>query len=157
MKTTAWRIVQDSLKNNSFDGEGARLKGGRWNHKGIAIIYTAGSLSLAVLETLVHVEDPAVLDQYVCIPVEFDESLMQRVDDASLPPGWNSNHISLSAMDVGTKWAQDRSSLVLAVPSAIILPETNYLLNPLHPEFGKIKIGKPLPFPFDPRLIKAHS
>ncbi|MBC8006624.1 MAG: RES domain-containing protein, partial [Prolixibacteraceae bacterium] len=36
----------------AFSGEGARLYGGRWNRKGVPMVYTAGSQSLAMLKCL---------------------------------------------------------------------------------------------------------
>ena len=50
MMLTAWRIVQAHRITSAFTGEGARRYGGRWNHKGVPIVYAAGSLSLAAIE-----------------------------------------------------------------------------------------------------------
>ena len=51
-----WRIASDTPDYTADDttGAGAKKTGGRWNRKGIALIYTAESRALACLETLVH-------------------------------------------------------------------------------------------------------
>ena len=41
---------------------------------------------------------------------------------------------------------------MLVVPSAVIPAEVNYLLNPSHPDFARIRIDSPEPFVFDRRL-----
>ena len=78
MKRRAWRIVKAKHAATAFDGEGARLFGGRWNSPGTRMIYTSATLSLAALESLVHLSPP-VLFKYVAIPVEFDESLIETL------------------------------------------------------------------------------
>ena len=55
---------------------------------------------------------------------------------------------------IGTEWARKRTGAVLSVPSAVIPPESNYLLNPLHPDFKRIEIGKPEAFVTGVRLLK---
>jgi len=153
VKITAWRIVQARHQDRSFDGEGAKQNPGRWNHPGIPLIYTAGSLSLAALEILVHVEIVEVLRLYVCIPVVFDEALCRRLDLRHLPKNWSDNPIPISTRDLGSAWAKRLDSGLLAVPSAVIPLETNYLLNPRHPDFPKIEIGTGSQFRFDARLL----
>ena len=37
-----------------LSGIGAKLKGGRWNPPGIAVLYTSASISLALLEILAN-------------------------------------------------------------------------------------------------------
>jgi len=154
VKITAWRIVQARHQTRAFDGEGARHNPGRWNHPGILFIYTAGSLSLAALEILVHVEIVEVLRLYVCIPVFFDETLCRRLDLRHLPKNWSDNPIPISTRNLGSAWAKRLDSAVLSVPSAVIPLDTNYLLNPRHPDFPKIEIGTASRFRFDARLQK---
>ena len=43
---TAFRITQNRFARAAFDGEGARLYGGRWNSPGTAMVYLASSISL---------------------------------------------------------------------------------------------------------------
>ena len=89
--TTSWPIVKATRVADAFTGEGARRAGGRWNHAGTAMVYTAGSLALAALEVLVHLDGPQLLQSYVQIPVEFGERLCRWLDLGSLPEDWSGN------------------------------------------------------------------
>ncbi len=155
---TAWRIVKKKYAGTAFDGEGARLNGGRWNAPGVAMVYGATTRALAVLEMAVHLNHSTHLASFVLIPAEFDESLMTRVDMSLLPRDWRREPPSAAVMAIGGSWVKDARSAVLAVPSAIIEREDNYLLNPKHPDFSRIAIGAAESFTFDTRLITlAHS
>lgn len=153
MTLKAWRIIQAHHAKSAFTGEGARRYGGRWNQRGTPMVYIAGSLSLAALEMLVHLEASEVLNTYVCIPVSFSDSLCRKLD--TLPDNWADDPAPSSTKDIGTAWGHNADSVVLAVPSVLIPEETNYLINPLHPDFGKLQIDDPEPFQYDPRLIKT--
>lgn len=148
----AWRIAQAQYA--SFDGEGARRYGGRWNRRGIPMVYAAGSLSLAALELLVHLESSQLLQAYVCIPVAFEEALCLRFAPSDLPADWASYPAPDATRDLGSSWALSRASVALAVPSVIVPIETNYLLNPDHPDFSRLTIGDASAFEYDSRLIK---
>ncbi|HPO08548.1 MAG TPA: RES domain-containing protein [bacterium] len=88
MKITAWRIVQARHLPGAFIGVGARDFPGRWNERGIPVVYMAGSLSLAAMEMLVHLGHADMLNLYLSIPVRFDESLCRRLASSDLPPDW---------------------------------------------------------------------
>ena len=148
----AWRIVKEKHAATAFNGEGARLYGGRWNSAGISLIYTSGTKALAALESLVHL-NPPVTFKYLAIPIEFDNALVERIPPATLPADWTEEPPPPSTKDIGDTWVKEARSAVLEIPSVIIPSEANYLLNPAHPDFKKIVIGKPEPFSFDPRLL----
>ena len=142
-----WRITTASRP--SFDGEGARLYGGRWNHPGTSVVYAAGSLSLAALEFFVHLDadDPPDL---ASIGAEIpDDVRIQRLDESVLPAGWRASPPPTSLADLGAAWVREAVTAVLAMPSAIVPRETNYLLNPAHSDFNRIKVSKPEPFALD--------
>jgi RES domain-containing protein len=149
-----WRLVAPQWATSAFDGEGARLAGGRWNSKGVPVVYLASSLALAALELLVHIDYARALQEHVAIPVDFDEALMLHVAFEDLPENWTEAAALPRTRSIGDAWAKRRASAVLAVPSAVVPAELNYLLNPQHPNAGRIRIGKARPFRFDPRLIK---
>ena len=153
-RITAWRIVKRKRARAAFTGEGARLYEGRWNSAGVAIVYTAASQSLAALEMVVHLESSELLDRYVVFEVGIDESLVARVDPSQLPRNWRADPPSVKVREVGDAWARAGASVVLQVPSAILPAEHNFLLNPRHPDFRRLVIGKPSPFRFDPRLTR---
>jgi RES domain-containing protein len=148
----AWRIVKEKHAASAFDGEGARLHGGRWNSAGTRVIYTSASLSLAALELLVHL-NPPVKFRFSAIPVEFEDALIQNVKTTDLPQEWTEEPPPASTKIIGDDWVKNTHSAVLKLPSIIIQTESNYLINPAHLDFKKIKIGKPMPFAFDSRLL----
>lgn len=150
--TRAWRIVREDHGSAAFDGEGAWRFGGRWNSRGTRTVYTSATLSLAALETLVHL-NPPVAFKYVAIPIEFDEALVETFATSDLPADWNEEPPPPSTAEIGDRWVKESRSAVLELPSVIIPAEPNYLLNPAHSDFKRIRIGKPAPFSFDPRLI----
>jgi RES domain-containing protein len=150
--TRAWRIVREDHGYTAFDGEGAWRFGGRWNSLGTRTVYTSATLSLAALETLVHL-NPPVAFKYVAIPIEFDEALVETFATSDLPADWNEEPPPPSTAEIGDRWVKESRSAVLELPSVIIPAEPNYLLNPTHSDFKRIRIGKPTPFSFDPRLI----
>lgn len=148
-----WRIC--SRRHRRFDGEGARRYGGRWNHTGTSIVYTSGSLSLATLELFVHVDIDSVPDELVAIQADIPESLrIETIRIEGLPRNWRRYPAPEALKDIGTAWAKRASTAILAVPSAVIPGERNYLLNPAHQDFKRIRLGKPVAFRFDPRMWK---
>ncbi len=148
----AWRIVKARHATTAFDGEGARLNGGRWNSPSERVVYASATKSLAALETLVHLIPPVTF-KYVAIPIEFEESLIEAIRLGSLPFDWGDNPPPPSAQAIGDIWVEEARSAILELPSAIVPSESNYLLNPLHPDFHRIVIGKPEIFSFDRRLL----
>ena len=151
---TAWRIVTADYKNKAFTGEGARIHGGRWNSKGVTIVYTADSLALASIEMIVNLPAPKLLQKYVRISAQISLDFVSELSGVDLPEDWNSRPISPSTRAIGDRWFKKQSSAVLRVPSIVVPDEYNYLLNPTHPDFAQIKIGKPTIYYFDPRLKK---
>ncbi len=153
MKLIVWRLLTARFVDSAFTGEGARLYGGRWNRKGVPMVYTAGSQSLAMLEMLV--QDEPLRARYVMIQVDVPKSLtIERVTARELPADWRSLAGREQTQAIGSAWAKRNLSAVLAVPSAVIPLETNYLLNPRHPAFSKIEIGVPQDFVTDLQLVK---
>lgn len=150
----SWRIVKAQYKNKAFSGDGARMYGGRWNNRGVPVIYTAGSLALASIEMVVNLPSPKLLESFVRIPVRFKSGMVEELPAAELPPGWQSCPISPGTRDIGDKWIKEQRSAVLKVPSVVVPEEFNFLLNPAHPDFKKIEIGSPIVYHFDPRLAE---
>jgi RES domain-containing protein len=115
------------------------------------MVYTAGSRSLAILEILAHLTTAAPLDNYVLYRVESDDSLVQIL--RHLPSGWNSEPPTAVSQSIGDRWVRAATHPVLSVPSAIVPEERNYLLNPTHPDFSRIVIGRGVAYRIDPRLL----
>ena len=147
-----WRLA--ARDRNDLDGEGARLYGGRWNTSGTAVIYTAGTLSLAVLEYLVHVNPDKIPDDLVSIAGEIPNTLaVDHITVETLPLSWNDFTLHPATQTIGTQWVTAGRSAVLRVPSVIIPQESNYVLNPRHTEFSAITWSIPEPFSLDRRLL----
>lgn len=148
---TVWRIVDPKHAADAFSGIGAEILGGRFNSKGRRLVYTAGSVSLALLELLVQANKRSRLREYLCIPATFDASQVE-VHDADLPNGWDARPYTHVSQHFGDRWLEEERSLVLRVPSVVVPQEYNYLINPAHPEMGTVEIGDAFPAPFDDRL-----
>lgn len=132
--------------------EGSRLKGGRWNHKKTACIYTSASRSLAILEYTVNVnieEIPRFLSMItLSIP---DESVNCPVI-AKLPGDWKDAPTPTSTKDFGTALLHKNQYAILQLPSVIIPQEYNYILNCMHPLSHKFEIKEVADFLYDTRI-----
>jgi RES domain-containing protein len=149
---SAFRIVKATLVETAFSGEGARRYGGRWNSPGTEVVYAAQAESLAMLELLVHLQASDLLLAYVTVRVDFDDSLVEALPANALPVRWRASPAPSVLQAEGDRWARERRSPVLRVPSALVPRESNYLLNPNHPELARIVVGEPERCDFDPRL-----
>jgi RES domain-containing protein len=115
-------------------------------------VYVAESRSLAAFENLVHAEDKELLvsASWSMIPVQFDEAFV--LAPPRFPADWQAVPSPDSTRQFGGEWLTKRTSVVLRVPSVVTLGEFCYILNPLHPDFGRIVIGKAEPFSYDGRV-----
>lgn len=152
MIVESWRIVQSAFAAQAFSGEGAKVAGGRWNSRGHPVVYTAGSASLAMLEMLVHLQKPALLETYCIHDLKFDDRWVQPVAMSDLPADWQAYPAPLATQRIGDDWISSATTAVLRVPSVINPLEWNYLINPMHKDFHRIKIGPQRAISFDPRL-----
>ncbi|SQH76631.1 conserved protein of unknown function, might contain RES domain protein [Shewanella benthica] len=151
---TAYRIVKKKWAGNAFDGEGARIYGGRWNSRGQSCLYLAGSESLAILEILVHLDNAQQITHYALFTVELDEKDIMLLDHDSLPHNWQEDPAPADTADLGDEWLNSQSSLALCVPSSIVTRERIFLLNVDHPAFDNMMDTKvELEFSMDTRLF----
>lgn len=137
-------------------GEGSRKFGGRWNFKGFAVLYTSQSESLAALETLVHAPISSLPDDLSLLILSIPNNLKPIIikkDD--LPPDWRNYPAPSKLAEIGTKWIDSKSNLLLKVPSVLVETEWNILVNPAHPDIKKIKTKEIRPFRFDMRLLQS--
>ena len=151
-EVVGWRIVKQKHASTAFSGEGARLFEGRWNSAGVPMVYCSEHLSLAALEILVHTQPVTIRDKFRAFRVTWDGKMMISLGLKELPEGWNLYPPSAASKKVGTEWAKSGRTPVLALPSVIVPLEQTYLLNPKHPDFGKIKIKDAGAFVLDQRL-----
>jgi RES domain-containing protein len=146
-----FRIAEEQFAGD-LSGEGARLYGGRWNPKGVPMIYAAESVALAALEVLVRLATPK---HYCRVIFEIpDAASVETVTAAEMPSNWLLPHPNPPLIELGGRWAKEQRSLLLRVPSAVVQGEGwNYLINPLHPEFPNVTIADVAPFEYDFRLV----
>jgi RES domain-containing protein len=119
------------------------------------MVYTASSLSLATLELFVHIDPALIPDDLFAVSMEAPEDVStERLGPEDLPKGWRNYPAPNKLKDLGNKWIVEQRSLLLIVPSAVNPEENNILVNPLHPEFERLRIISENPFHFDPRMWK---
>ena len=149
-----WRICRRRYAAEAASGEGARLVGGRWNRRGVRVVYASTSLALAAVEIFVNLEPNLQPNDLVSIEGEIpDELQIGRMDLNVLPADWHETRDE-SLRRFGDEWIQAGATVALLVPSAAIRGEWNVLLNPAHADFPKIRFGSPQPFRFDMRMFR---
>lgn len=147
-----------------MSGRGAYRFGGRWNTSEHYAVYLSGTLTLAMLEVLVHLDDAEAFVQkkYVYHAVHFDEKDVVMLEEASLPQGWNARPETLASQAVGDEFLERGERVVLALPSVVVPSELrydplymNYLVNPTHPDFkSAVAMGDTRLLDWDPRLAR---
>lgn len=148
-----WRLTHDRFRDTAFTGEGTLAAGSRWIPAGHRAVYASSSLALCVLELLVHVEVRHIGDHFTAIRIDVpDELAYERVETDALPADWRGTRDWKPLQAIGLDWLQTGRACLLQVPSAVVPQESNYLLNPAHPDFHRLVIGPPEPYRFDPRL-----
>ena len=151
-----WRICRAPYVAEAFSGEGARRFGGRWNSRGVPMVYSSTSLALAAMELFVHLEPGQAPGDLVYLSADLPEGEPGRtVDPADLPPAWWADDTTADApaRELGDAWIRERSSLAMMVPSVPIRVEWNVLINPAHPRMSELQIEAPQPFIFDARMF----
>lgn len=138
-------------------GEGALRYGGRWHSPGRRVVYLAGSLALASLELLVHLRVPDVLRAYRKLCVGIPPELVKAVDLRELPADWARTSLHPATQRIGDDWLDSLESAVLAVPSAVVIDEVNYIVNPGHPGFCSVEPGEITDYRYDPRILKTSG
>jgi RES domain-containing protein len=152
---TAWRIVKKSRAGEAFTGEGARRYGGRWNHRGTAVVYVADSLPLAALELFVHIGPAYKGLDFASFKVEIPSRVtIDTLSAKTMPKNWRQEPAPAACKDLGTEWVKQETAAVLRVPSVVVPKNHNYVLNVHHRDFRKLKITRQDDFAFDPRMWK---
>lgn len=143
-----WRMVKAERAYAAWDGEGAHRYGGRWNSRGQRMVYTSRTLSLALLEILVHLDPAAPTPAFVAVPIDVPVKDITTLPlDAPARSRIEFRHTLTTTRAIGDRWLAEQGSPCLAVPSALVPIEHNVLLNPAHPAARNHIIGRPRPFP----------
>lgn len=148
-----WRLARRVFP--ALDGEGARRAGGRWNAPGRAVVYASSTLSLAILELLVHTDPDLIPGDLLAYEVAVPDKLIATVvKTTDLPSNWRDIPDHPACRAAGDGWLAQARSPVLAVPSAIVPEELNYVINPAHPAAAAIRVVASRGFAFDVRLLR---
>lgn len=156
MAAVLWRLAR---KRYALDrsGRGAREQGGRWNAVGTAVIYAGRTVGIAALEKFVHLAGVVPADLVLVRVALPDSSSFEERALANLPADWDAVPPARASIELGTKWAQERRSLVLYVPSALVREEANAVLNPNHREFVGVRMTIERDFHYDPRMFARRA
>ena len=143
--------ITNSLFKDDISGAGAKLRGARWNMPGNSMLYTAEHISLSVLELLVHIGLQDIQNFYHLLTISIPDGIdVSEINIGRLKTNWLEDE-DYTAF-IGTEFLKTNTNLVLKVPSAIIEEEHNFLINPYHADFKKIRIKRSKEFIFDQRL-----
>ncbi|MEF8793908.1 RES family NAD+ phosphorylase [Thiohalorhabdus sp.] len=154
----AWRITKARYAEGALSGEGGRLVSGRWHFRGSPVVYLSETVSLAAMETFVHLplKYSAPENEFVLIPVTIPEGVpVTEIPVRKLPNGWDKDPAPESTQHLGQQWLDNGETALLKVPSSVIPRESNYLLNPLHADASRLQASPPEPFDFDPRMFTS--
>jgi RES domain-containing protein len=148
-----YRLSRGKFKND-LSGRGAELAGGRWNSKGVAMLYTSESIALCTVEIAVHMPLGIVPLDYFLVRIEFpDDSLISILPSDTLPENWQTYPHSNITQEIGDNFILEEQYLVLKVPSATVQGNYNYLINPRHKDFKNVTVVETSAFEFDKRLF----
>jgi RES domain-containing protein len=149
-----YRITSNRYSRD-LSGTGARLHGGRWNPKGISMVYSAESRALATVEYLVHVPLSLVPRDLSLVTLHIPDDIpYTTIATTDLPANWRDYPPPPALADLGGQWATALEALLLRVPSAVVVQEHNVLINPRHPDMPYITIAQVEPYQFDARLLR---
>ncbi|MBN1675521.1 MAG: RES family NAD+ phosphorylase [Kiritimatiellae bacterium] len=147
--------IGKSSRIRDLSGVGAELHGGRWNHRGVAVLYTSESRSLATVEYLVHLTPSVAPAALSVATLEIGAGIVPRVLRArDLPRNWRTHPPPIALAQIGTDWIRAGKSLLLRVPSAVVTGEHNMLINPAHPDMARVRLLTVDSYSFDERLLR---
>jgi RES domain-containing protein len=145
--------LSKTIHAKDLSGRGAERSGGRWNSKGIPMLYTSASRALYLVEIAVHIPLGMVPDDYSLVRIEIPDDTITELAGEDMPVGWQSFPHTNASRETGDQFVATGESLAMKVPSAVVQGDFNYLINPAHPRFSDVKILGVESFPFDRRLF----
>ena len=160
MSHIVWRIATDTPDYEADDlaGKGAEQSGGRWNERGVPLVYASETRALACLETIVHLNAGGLPFNRYLVTIEIPDDVWsgaRRQTAASVAVGWEAEPAGQISIGFGTAWVRAGTSAVLIVPSVIAPEESNILVNPLHADSRRIAAKKVQRWLYDPRFRHA--
>ena len=150
---SGWRIVPATRAQTAFTGEGPWRYGGRWTSPGVRVVYVSEHQSTAAFEVFAN-RMPFILEgKHKAFYVEWPDRFTEIFPLEKLPANWRIHPPPMETRQIGDRWAKERRSAVLALPSAVSPADTNFLLNPAHRDFEHVCISSSIDFEFDQRLV----
>jgi RES domain-containing protein len=147
-----WRLCRAVHAAQAFSGEGARRFGGRWNSRGVRMVYCSSSLALAAIELFVHLEPAQAPADLVAVAATLPDGEPGRaIGPSELADGWWADVETTRAL--GDAWIRSGASLAIQVPSVPIRSEWNVLVNPGHAHMSELRVGLGERFEFDARMF----
>jgi RES domain-containing protein len=148
-----YRLSSGTFKND-ISGTGARLYGGRWNSRGMQMLYTSSSIALCTVEIAVRTPLHSLPKDYQLIKIYIpDEIAVYQLPNEDLPYQWNVLPHGDATQKLGDTFLNNGQYLIMKTPSACVAGDFNFLINPFHSDFNKVKILETLHFEFDSRLF----
>jgi RES domain-containing protein len=153
--TRVYRILRKPYAKKPLNGEGAYRFGGRWSSAGTRLAYTAEHLSLGIIEYFMHIDPDDPPKDLVAVTAEVPDSISRiSIPARQLPVDWRQSPSPPELAEIGDRFVRDRRAALLVVPSALAPAESNWLINPQHPEFARIRLRSAEPFEYDSRFFK---
>lgn len=146
-----FRISALAHQASALSGVGAAMLGGRWNSRGVRMVYATWSRSLAILEMLVHTGRDSVPSGRVMLEIDLPDAAVGASPE--LPAGWDRLPYDPRVQATGDRWSKVESALAVWVPSAVVRHERNLLINPSHPDMSRVRVVDAEPLGVDPRLF----
>jgi RES domain-containing protein len=149
-------VLRAAFARAPFDGEGAYRFGGRWSSPGLHVAYASAHQSLAMLEYFVHLDSDDAPDDLILATADvLNKISRERVELADLPANWRETPAPPQISQIGDDFIKKGKTCLLQVPSALAPHETNWLINPRHPEFAQITQNATEPLRYDPRMFRG--
>jgi len=153
-----YRVLRAAYADAPFDGEGAFRYGGRWSSPGVRLSYASEHQSLAMLEYFVHVDQEDSPEDLVLAIAEVPDDLSrERVRASDLPANWRESPAPAGLARVGDDFARKGEHCLMLIPSVLAPEENNCVINPAHPGFARVRVRKPEPLHYDPRLFGRRA
>ncbi|MFZ0955051.1 MAG: RES family NAD+ phosphorylase [Candidatus Sulfotelmatobacter sp.] len=153
-----FRVLRTAFARAPFDGEGAYLYGGRWSSLGTRVAYASEHQSLAMLEYFVHLDPEDPPDDLVLATADVPDTVFRkRLEAEDLPANWREIPAPPGLAQIGDDFVKNAETCLLLVPSALAVHENNWLINPQHPEFGRIVLHPAEPLRYDPRIFGRRA
>jgi RES domain-containing protein len=152
--TRVHRVLRKLFSKRTLDGEGAYRFGGRWSSPGTRVAYTSEHVSLAMIEYFIHIDSSDSPPDVVLVSADIPDNVSRaRIILRQLPSYWRDSPAPAELAAAGDSFVADLKTAILIVPSVLAPSESNWLINPRHPEFPRIRVHRPVDFQYDRRFF----